>query len=163
MDATPLAPPDLTLRPPHADDYVALAGWVPDAAAALRWAGPLVRWPFSAELLPQLLAAPQATSRVLAISDDDTPLGFGQYWPRDDGAVHLGRLITAPGLRRQGHGCTLVQRLMAEALAATGAARVTLRVYRDNAAAMSLYQRLGFQAIPELSDDQVLFMQRLPT
>lgn len=163
MDATPLAPPDLTLRPPQADDYVALAGWVPDAAAALRWAGPLVRWPFSAELLPQLLAAPQSTSRVLAISDDDTPLGFGQYWPRDDGAVHLGRLITAPGLRRQGHGCTLLQRLMAEALSATGAARVTLRVYRDNAAAMSLYQRLGFQGMPELSDDQVLFMQHLPT
>jgi ribosomal-protein-alanine N-acetyltransferase len=160
MEATPL---DLTLRPPRAEDYNALAGWVPDAATALRWAGPVVRWPFSAEMLSQLLAAPQATSRVLAISDDDTPLGFGQYWPRDDGAVHLGRLITAPGMRRLGHGRTLLLRLMDEARARIGASRFTLRVYRDNAAAMALYQVLGFEAMPELSDDQVLFMQRLPT
>lgn len=150
---------DLTLRPPHADDYQALAGWVPDAAAALRWAGPLVRWPYNAEMLATLLVVPASHSRVLAIADDDTPLGFGQYWPRDDDAVHLGRLITAPGMRRQGHGRTLVQRLMAEARQATGASRVTLRVYRDNAAAMALYLTLGFSGMPELSDDQVLFMQ----
>lgn len=157
--------PELTLilRLPQAEDYQALSGWIPDAAAALRWAGPLVRWPFSAEMLPTLLVAPGAHSRVLAIADDHTPLGFGQYWPRDDGAVHLGRLITAPGLRRQGHGRTLVQRLMAEARQATGAGRVTLRVYRDNAAAMALYAALGFSAMPEHSDDQVLFMQHLPT
>ncbi|HSW05952.1 GNAT family N-acetyltransferase [Aquabacterium sp.] len=153
---------DLTLRPPQAADYQALAGWVPDAAAALRWAGPLVRWPYNAEMLATFLIVPASQSRVLAIADDDTPLGFGQYWPRDDGAVHLGRLITAPGLRRQGHGRTLVQRLMTEARSTTGATRVTLRVYRDNAAAMALYHALGFQALPELSDEAVLFMQHLP-
>jgi [ribosomal protein S18]-alanine N-acetyltransferase len=154
---------DLTLRQPHAADYRALAGWVPDAAAALRWAGPLVRWPYNAEMLATFLMVPASQSRVLALTDDETPLGFGQYWLRDDGAVHLGRLITAPGMRRQGHGRTLVQRLMAEARAANGASRVTLRVYRDNAAAMALYQAVGFQAMPEQSDEEVLFMQHFPT
>src|SRR5688572_20662347 len=102
MDSPQISPPP-RLRTPEPADYDAIALWLPDAQTTLRWAGPLVRWPFTGSTLPAQLAAPRSTSRVLG-AGDDPPMGFGQYWPRDDGAVHLGRLLVAPGLRGRGFG-----------------------------------------------------------
>ncbi len=53
----------------------------------------------------------------------------------------------------------LCTRLIARAVAATGAAHVTLRVYRDNPVAIALYQQLGFEIIAAESDEAVFFMR----
>lgn len=149
------------LRAPVPADYDTIALWLPDADTTLRWAGPLVRWPFTGATLPALLAAPNATSRVLG-PPDEPPLGFGQHWPREGGAVHLGRLLVAPGLRGRGFGRLLLERLIDDVRARHGAVPITLRVYRDNTPALALYTRLGFGPVEESGDTDVAFMRLDP-
>lgn len=147
----------VTLRQPRVGDFAVIAAWITDADACLRWAGPRLAYPFAPDELPALLAHPHGKSFCLAEADGE-PLGFGQYWEVDAGAVHLGRIIVAPDSRGQGLGRQLCRQLIVRALQATGAHSVTLRVFWDNAAAVALYASLGFTPVASKSDGQVLFM-----
>lgn len=158
MPTTP-SPDRLQLRPASAGDYTTIASWIPDATACLRWAGPKLPFPFPASDLRQLLAAPDGSDHSYSLVDqDDMPWGFGQHWIARPGAVHLGRIIMAPAARGLGLGRLLCEELVAAALEATAATIVTLRVYRDNPAAMTLYANLGFRAVDTQSTADVLFM-----
>lgn len=156
-----MQPTDTTsLRPPRSDDYVALASWMTDAQSCLRWAGPKLKFPFEAALLAGLLAEPGAVSRVLerrAVGEE--PLGFGQYWSRTEGVAHLARIVVSPAHRGQGLAESLCRLLMADAQSTLGARTFTLRVSRDNGAAIPIYRRLGFDEVPTLSDVRVMFMR----
>ncbi|HSI58241.1 MAG TPA: GNAT family protein [Ideonella sp.] len=147
-----------TLRDPLPADYDALATWVPDARACMRWAGPRVSFPFSAAGLPAQLAVAGGQSSFLD-EGDGSPAGFGQHWVATAGAVHLGRVIVAPAMRGWGLGVVLCRLLMAQAVARTGASEVTLRVYRDNLVALRTYTGLGFVPVEAESDVTVLFMK----
>ena len=149
-----------SLRPPRPDDYDALASWVTDAQTCLRWAGPRLKFPFEASQLASLLAEPGAVSRVLerqAVGQE--PLGFGQYWSREEGVAHLARIMVSPLRRGQGLGESLCRLLMADAQSVLGAHTFTLRVWRDNGPAIPIYHRLGFDEVPALSDERVMFMR----
>lgn len=143
------------LRPPQAADFAALATWVPDAEACLRWAGPKLPFPFTAVDVEDI---PGICSYVLS-NGAGPALGFGQYWVLTPDAVHLGRIIISPQARSQGLGTVLLRQLTRQALAATGASSVTLRVYRDNTAALKLYAGSGFLPEEAQSNDEVLFMR----
>jgi [ribosomal protein S18]-alanine N-acetyltransferase len=149
-----------SLRKPEANDYVAIASWIPNAAAGLRWAGPRLAFPFSASDLPTLLAVPGGGESSYSLIDESgIPCGFGQHWVLQPGNVHLGRIIVAPGFRGRGLGRVLCQQLVSAGLRATSATAVTLRAYRDNAVAVGLYASLGFIEVTEESTDEVLFMK----
>ena len=148
------------LRPPEAADYIALGGWVKDADTCLRWAGPKLKYPFKPARLSKLLAEPGAHSFVMSRGSAAPALGFGQFWVRDHGVAHLARIILATAARGQGLGTTLCELLMAEAARSTGAGAFTLRVYRDNDAALAIYERLGFAVVPDLSDERIFSMRR---
>lgn len=147
-----------TLRHPQSSDYAAIGSWLPDAASCLRWAGPGLRFPFTLAELPALLAVNGGASYCLPDASG-APCGFGQHWVLTPGLVHLGRIIVAPGARGQGVGRQLCEQLIARALQASGAGAVTLRVYRDNPAALALYARLGFTPVESESSADVLFMR----
>lgn len=147
------------LREAQAPDYAAVAGWLPDAASTLRWAGPEVRFPFTATELQRELYMDEARAFVRTLGDE--PVAFGQFWPTLPGTVHLGRVIAAPGLRRQGHGRALSIALIQTAMADAGARAVTLRIQRDNFPARNLYSRLGFQEVAAESDARHLFMRHM--
>lgn len=147
-----------TLRAPRPTDYEALATWVADATACQRWAGPRVPFPLSAETLPGLLAMQDAQSWFLD-EGADKPVGFGQFWPTAPGSVHLGRVIVAPEMRGWGLGVVLCRSLATLAARSTGANAVTLRVYRDNPAALHTYEGLGFAPVEAESDAAVCFMK----
>lgn len=87
-------------------------------------------------------------------------VGFGQYWMTGAGTAHLGRIIVSPLARGRGLGRLLVQSLSAQAMRESGIQRLTLRVYRDNTAAVALYRDLGFQQVEASSTQELLFMQR---
>lgn len=153
-----------SLRTPSASDYADIASWIPDAAVGLRWAGPRLPFPFAASDLPALLAVPSGTGVSYCLIDSfANPCGFGQHWVLQAGAVHLGRIIVAPTARGRGLGRVLCQQLISAALQSTSATAVTLRVFRDNLVAVSLYSSLGFAEVPSESDDDVLFMKMLAT
>ncbi|SPE29111.1 putative acetyltransferase [Burkholderiales bacterium] len=147
-----------TLRRPEPADYEAILAWVPDADSCLRWAGPNVPFPFSAAQLPGLLQVAGAHSYCLA-DGAVSPVAFGQHWVRGPGSVHLGRVIVAPDFRGRGYGRLLCRLLMAQAVRTSGAAAITLRVYRDNIVALSLYSSLGFAGVEAESSRQALFMR----
>lgn len=151
-----------SLRAPISSDYVAIASWIPDATAGLRWAGPRLPFPFSASDLPALLAVPGGGEFSYCLVDDSaSPCGFGQHWVLQPGAVHLGRIIVAPKARGRGLGWMLCQQLISAALRSTSATAVTLRAYRDNFTAVELYSSLGFSEVAAESTDDVLFMKML--
>ncbi len=149
----------VTLRIAEPADYEVIASWIPDPQSCLRWAGPRVPFPFTPAELPRLLAMADGRSYCLA-ERVANPVGFGQYWMLRPAAVHLGRIIVAPAARGRGFGRLLCQLLVARAIEATGATEVTLRVFRDNTTALSLYSSLGFSAIEAESSQEVLFMRR---
>ena len=151
---------DVSLRSPEKSDYDTIATWIKDAKACARWAGPLVPFPFSAEKLPELLSVTDGSSYCLSNSDGSC-IGFGQFWVVKQGAVHLGRIIISPEVRGAGAGRLLCEKLIAEAVQATRATTVTLRVYRDNKAALSLYSSLGFSGVEPESTSDLLFMNTL--
>lgn len=151
---------NVSLRATIASDYEAIASWVKDAAAGLRWAGPRLPFPFVASDLLTLLAMPGANESSYSLIDDCAkPCGFGQYWVLQHGAIHLGRIVIDPNFRGQGLGRALCQQLISAALQSTSATAVTLRVYRDNLVAVRLYSTLGFVEVAAESTDAVLFMR----
>src|SRR5215472_13172181 len=149
-----------TLRLPELADYELIASWVPDAQSCLLWAGPRVRFPFTAAELPSLLLPPGEHGQSYCLAESGANLlGFGQYLIRKPGAVHLARLIISPAFRGKGFGRLLCQLLRARALQATGANEVTMAVFRDNVVALSLYSNLGFSAVEAECSEKVLSMR----
>jgi ribosomal protein S18 acetylase RimI-like enzyme len=148
----------ISLRAPVATDYDALASWIPDAKACLLWAGPRIRFPFTAKELQQQLAVADTESFTLTDGGPMT-LGFGQLWLRDGDAARLMRIIVAPPLRGLGVGRALCRLLIAHAADVIGARAVTLSVYRDNAAALGLYRSVGFEPVDSRSTQEALLMR----
>jgi len=101
---------------------------------------------------------PNSSSFSMA-QGNGVPLGFGQFWPRGERAVHLGRIIVSPHKRGRGYGKKLCSLLIAEALSATNAEVITLRVYRDNVSAFSIYSNLGFLIVESESNEEVFAME----
>jgi ribosomal protein S18 acetylase RimI-like enzyme len=149
---------NVTLRSLQPADYEAIALWVSDPVACLRCAGPRLTFPVSAAELPALLAVDGGESYCLA-EGAATPYGFGQHWVLPPGAVHLGRIILSPVVRGKGLGRVLCLQLVTKAIQCTGANAITLRVYRDNAAAVALYTGRGFAPVESESAEDVLFMR----
>jgi ribosomal protein S18 acetylase RimI-like enzyme len=116
-----------------------------------------VRFPFAAANLPELLAVEGCSSYCLSDIDNHC-IGFGQFWPGKQGAVHIGRIIISPETRGYGAGRLLCEKLIEKAKQSTGASTVTLRVYRANHAARPLYSSLGFSVIESESTHDLLFM-----
>ncbi|WP_460532936.1 GNAT family N-acetyltransferase [Chitinimonas naiadis] len=145
-------------RAPLPADYRTLASWVGDARTCARWAGPQLPFPFTVTELASLLQVEGSESFAM-VGKGDELLGFGQYWLRPTGAVHLGRIIVSPLVRGLGLGKTLCAWLAVTGRERTGASVVTLRVYRDNPAAMAVYTSLGFEVVEAESDPEILLMQ----
>lgn len=68
---------------------------------------------------------------------------FGQIYERYDRA-HLARLVTHPGMRRQGIGKRLIRMMARAAHLDLGHEQLSLFVYKDNDAAYRLYLKMGF-------------------
>jgi len=146
-------------RLPSVADYAELASWIGNATDCARWAGPQLPFPFTVAALSELLQVAEGESWAMADAAGRL-LGFGQFWLRPTGTVHLGRIIISPHWRGHGGAKALCSWLMATARERHGERTVTLRVYRDNPAALRTYLQLGFTAVEPESDTEILFMQR---
>jgi [ribosomal protein S18]-alanine N-acetyltransferase len=83
-------------------------------------------------------------TRVHVLRDgQDTIVAFCVCWVIFD-ELHINTLAVAPESRRRGYATTLLQAVMREA-ETEGAVKATLEVRASNAAALALYERLGFR------------------
>ena len=83
-------------------------------------------------------------TRVHVLRDDqDAIVAFCVCWVIFD-ELHINTLAVAPEFRRRGHATSLLQAVMREA-ETEGAVKATLEVRASNAAALALYERLGFR------------------
>jgi ribosomal-protein-alanine N-acetyltransferase len=78
----------------------------------------------------------------VAKDQDRRVVGFCAFWHIVD-EVHINNLAVAPGLRRQGIGSALLERVLREG-AAMHATRATLEVRASNVPARRLYEHFGF-------------------
>jgi [ribosomal protein S18]-alanine N-acetyltransferase len=111
-----------------------------DAVAALEAAS--FTNPWTREMLERELAT-SAVARVYVLRIAGRITAFCSCWILYE-ELHINTLAVAPEFRRQGLATLLMKRLMALA-AGEGATRALLEVRRSNAAALQLYESLGFQ------------------
>lgn len=133
----------MTLRIAEKSDLSTVLSWIASERESLMWAGPKVRYPAAAESAWSDMGASENNAYTL-VDAEDTIVGFGQVFPRDDNLLHLARLIVDPGLRGQGIGRNLCIALMNVGTSKHCADYFTLNVYQSNKAAVRLYQSLGF-------------------
>lgn len=150
---------DHVLQPVQPSHFAVITGWLDSPEATLRWAGPSVPFPLTADAFAAALALPARPGWAL-LDADGTCLGFGQFWQTAAGSTHLGRIIVSPQARGRGLGRVLMTALCAEAVRRTAAVQLTLKVYRSNQAAVALYRDLGFVASEDASTPELLFMVR---
>lgn len=142
-------------------DLKAIASWIGSQRECELWAGPDISFPLRPHVLATQIGMPDALNVVL--EDGHGLAAFGQALARSPGRAHLARVIVRPDARGRGIGKILVQALLAR-VQESGPMLVTLNVYRDNAAAISLYAELGFCGAERPQDDPpstgTCFMQR---
>jgi len=147
------------LQPVQSLHYASIASWLDSVVSTRRWAGPGVAFPLAPDCLAHALQLEARPGWVLLDAHDNC-LGFGQYWLTDADTAHLGRIIVSPQARGRGLGRVLVQSLSGQALKEGRVRRLTLRVYRDNVAAIARYRTLGFVASKRDATAELLFMAR---
>jgi ribosomal-protein-alanine N-acetyltransferase len=100
--------------------------------------------PWTREMFEHELQHPQV-SHTFVIRTPDVPVaGFCVVWILFD-EIHINNLAVRPDGRRAGLGRTLLTAVLREAVA-LGGRRATLEVRRSNAAAIRLYESMGFRA-----------------
>ena len=99
--------------------------------------------PWSRETLVWELENSDVTRVHVLRDDDEVVIAFSVCWIIFD-ELHINTLAVAPHVRRRGHATALLRAVMAEAQEA-GAGKATLEVRASNAAALALYERLGFR------------------
>lgn len=136
----------LLLLPASREHVLQMTHWFPSRESCIVWGGQVFRFPFTAETFLADCRWSELPSYALMKRSGEL-CGFGQYYLRA-GRCHLARLAIAPSQRGRGCGTWLIENLMR---IGTGELRVnecSLFVNVSNAAAIALYERLGFTRTP---------------
>lgn len=119
-----------------------LRTWCGNKKEIEQWAGPNLRFPSTLQTFIEDIKFYQLPSYGL-INQQNELVAFGQFYERLS-HCHLGRLIVNPRFRRQGIAKKLVIELSIMARETLKLPALSLFVYQDNIAALTLYKNLGF-------------------
>ncbi|HEY0872971.1 MAG TPA: ribosomal protein S18-alanine N-acetyltransferase [Vicinamibacterales bacterium] len=95
--------------------------------------------PWTPQAFEVMLSSPASRLYVVRADGPDI-VGFCGCWSFDD-ELHINTVAVRADWRRRGVAYALLKHVLAD----TGAVRATLEVRRSNAAAIALYQKLGFR------------------
>ena len=148
------------LRPADDKDLAGIISWISNANDCKFWAGPGVSFPISLDALKAEITHTPENS--FCYEQRGEPVAFGQLIEKGQHHLHFARIIVDPAKRGSGYGLSLCRELIELAIDRC-CHRITLNVYKNNAAALNLYQRLGFVEMQlsgehKLSDD-ICFME----
>ena len=148
----------MKLRKAKKTDLETIISWIPDEITCRRWAGPNVRFPLNIENLLKDISFSDNDAYCLKYSE--SIIAFGQVLAKENGYLHLARIIVDPSKRAMGYGRMLCNELLKMA-ARIGYHKLSLNVYRDNTVALKLYESLGFREIAEKSSEENCYMVKL--
>ncbi|MGD9182878.1 MAG: GNAT family N-acetyltransferase [Desulfobacterales bacterium] len=141
----------MNLRKAKITDLKAIISWIPDKPTCKRWAGPKVRFPLSIESLSKDIGFSANNSYCLIKTE--AIIAFGQLLTKENGYLHLARIIVDPSKRAMGYGRLLCNELLQIAIH-RGCYKISLNVYRNNTSALKLDEKLGFREIAEKSSKE---------
>lgn len=134
----------LTLVPWAEAHFPALAGWFPDAASLVQWAGPGLAHPLDPAAFAAALPPPPGEA-LSALAADGTLAGHAQLFvDADQGLARLARVAVAPSFRGRGVAAPMLAAVIGRAFGHPWVERLELHVFAWNEAAIRLYRRLGF-------------------
>ena len=148
----------LNLRKAKKADLKTIISWISDELTCKRWAGPKVKFPLSIENLTKDIAFSDNNSYCLKYRK--SIVAFGQLLDKENGYLHLARIIVDPSKRARGYGRWLCNELLKMA-AQQGYHKISLNVYRDNTIALKLYESLQFREKAEKSSEENCHMAKL--
>lgn len=132
----------LKLIPCTKDHILDLSTWCNYQHEIEQWAGPNIRFPYTLQTFIEDINYHELPSYGL-INQQNEMAAFGQFYERLS-HCHLGRLIVSPRFRRQGIAPKLVNELSITARETLKLSALSLFVYPDNIAALTLYKNMGF-------------------
>lgn len=132
------------LRPSLLTDLPSISTWVKNQEECDLWSGGVVPFPIDLSILPRQIIWDSAQSWTLEASAEI--VGYGQIVPKQEGRLHLARILVDPDERGNGFGRQLVTHLLHKALE-NGAPVVSLNVHPVNSRATGLYLSLGFKPV----------------
>jgi len=139
---------NLTVDPFVSDDIPELTTWFPDMASVVQWGGPRLYAPLDRLQLQPLLdaAGRDGTWRAWTVRKEGHGVvgHFELLFDPVCGQATLGRVAIAPRARGKGYAAPLVRAALEIAFGRDDIHRVELRVFDFNAAAVAVYERLGF-------------------
>jgi ribosomal-protein-alanine N-acetyltransferase len=148
----------MNLRKANKADLKTVISWIPDEILCKRWAGPKVRFPLNVENLLEDIAF--ADKNAYCLKSKRSIVAFGQLLVKENGYLHLARIIVDPSKRAMGYGRRLCEELIKMA-GSKGCQKLSLNVYWDNTIALKLYESLGFRENAEKSSEEYCQMVKL--
>lgn len=132
----------LALRRFEPRDDEALISWLPTPEELYLFTGPRLVWPLDSAQLDGLRADAAFTPFTAEL--DGAVVGHIELVSTGEGEARVARVLIAPDRQGRGLGEQLVRAALAEARA-RGIRSLTLFVLPDNARAIALYEKLGFE------------------
>ncbi|MGR4882626.1 GNAT family N-acetyltransferase [Streptomyces sp. LARHCF249] len=128
-----------------AEDAPLLRRWVTTRAELITWAGPSFSWPLDDAQLAAYAAEPERRIWT-AVSAGNHRVGHVSV-----SGTRLGRVLIAPEARDQGLGRALVSRAVDLCFGELALPEISLGVWAHNAAALQIYETLGFRTVERLA------------
>jgi ribosomal protein S18 acetylase RimI-like enzyme len=148
----------MNLRKAKITDLKTIISWIPNELTCRSWAGPNIRFPLNIENLSKDIEFSDNNSYCLIYNE--SIVAFGQLLAKENGYLHLARIIVDPSNRTMGYGRFLCNELL-QIARQKGYHKISLNVYRDNTNALKLYGNLGFREIAEKSSKENCHMIKL--
>jgi len=151
----------MILRSAINEDLNRLISWIKDQEACRLWAGSFVRFPLTLGGLNADIKFSEENTFSM-INDCGELIGLGQLLEKQNGRIHMARLIVSPTQRGKGFGYLLCRLLIDEGIKRFGEVYFSLNVYSNNTTAVKLYRKLGFnpKSAPSdsVSDEEIIYM-----
>lgn len=139
MDQNPLS---IRVSKASESDLLSVYEWFDSLKSITDWGGPGMEYPMPTKDFINISRIHEVPTFKLT-DLEGLILGFGQFYLRVE-RIHFGRIAISPSQRGRGLGRRLMQNLMVMGEKEFGQREYSLFVMRDNQAAKTLYQSLGF-------------------
>lgn len=143
----------MNLRPLKNCDIPTIAGWLTDETMMHKWcANEFTTFPLTADALRAYFDARRDRDDYFEFCAFDGSELLGhfilEFTDESKKEMWLGFVILAPEKRGKGLGKELVRLAVRYAFTIAGAEKMTLAVFKNNPAAMHVYESLGFRQVP---------------